>query len=150
MIYDTLAHAERYAGIHPDLSRGLRFLAESAGKNLADGRHPIDGDRLYAMVSSYATRRKEESQYEAHRRYIDIQFLLSGEELAYWTPLEGLKPSVEYSEANDAVLFPDGEGLALLLGRSRFAVFFPQDAHMPCILSNRSGNVRKIVVKVKI
>jgi biofilm protein TabA len=150
MIYDTLAHAASYAGLHADLDRGLRFLAGSARAGLADGRHEIDGDRLYAMVSSYATRRREDSKFEAHRKYIDIQFLISGRELAFWAPLAGLKPSVEYSEQSDAVLFPHGDGVPLLLGDSRFAVFFPQDAHMPCCLIDRPETVRKIVVKVRI
>jgi len=150
MIYDTLAHAAEYAGLHADLGRGLKFLVESAGKQLADGKHAIDGDRLYAVVSSYATRRKEESKFEAHRRYIDIQFLVSGRETAWWAPVAALKPCQEYSEKNDAELFPDGEGVPLLLGDSRFAVFFPQDAHMPCCLIDRPETVRKIVVKVRI
>lgn len=150
MIYDTLANAPRYAGLSADMDRGLRFLAEAAGRVPADGKHAIDGDRLYAVVSSYATRRKEESKFEAHRKYIDIQFLVSGRELAWWAPVAGLRACQEYSDQNDAALYPDGDGTPLLLGNSRFAVFFPQDAHMPCCLIDRPETVRKIVVKIRI
>jgi biofilm protein TabA len=150
MIYDTLEHAGDYMGLHTGLARGLAFLAESAAKPLEDGKHAIDGDRIYAMVSSYATKRREDGKFEAHRKYIDIQFLVTGRETALWAPLAGLSPEVEYSEQNDAVLFASGDGVPLLLGDARFAVFFPQDAHMPCCLIDRPETVRKIVVKVRI
>jgi biofilm protein TabA len=150
MIYDTLENAARYAPLHADLGRGLKFLVESAGKALADGKHVIDGDRVYAMVSSYETKGREESKYEAHRKYIDIQYLASGREIAWWTPVAGLKPCQEYGDAGDAVLFPTGDGTPLLLGGGRFAVFFPQDAHMPCCRVEKPETVRKIVVKVRV
>jgi biofilm protein TabA len=174
LIADRLDHLERYRGLHPRLDRGLealrRLASESAASRAhapADGRHELEGEELYGSLSTYVTGEAAGRSYEAHRRYIDIQAVLSGRELLYWAPLAGLAVRRAYLEAEDVAFFedPPGGGAGLLLELGVFTVLFPQDAHKPgCWAAaiagsggsagsaggaGRGGLVRKLVLKVR-
>ncbi len=92
MIADTLEHLERYRGLDPRLDRGLEALRRLAGEPAAsrarpaDGRHELEGEELYASLSTYVTGEPAGKPFEAHRRYIDIQAVLSGREVLYLGP----------------------------------------------------------------
>ena len=159
MIADTLAHLERYRGLDPRLDRGLQALRRLAAQPPEEnGRHELEGAELYASLSTYETGNPAEKSHEAHRRYIDIQAVLSGRELLYWAPLAGLVARRAYSEAEDVAFFEDpaGGGAGLLLDPGSFVVLFPQDAHKPgCRVAGGSGGtggetVRKLVLKVRV
>ncbi len=171
MIADTLDHLERYRGLDPRLDRGLEALRRLAGDAAradapaSDGRHELEGAELYASLSTYETGNPAEKSFEAHRRYIDIQAVLSGRELLYWAPLADLAVRRAYSEAEDVAFFedPPGGGAGLLLDPGSFIVLFPQDAHKPgCRVvgsggsagsaggAGRGGLVRKLVLKVRV
>jgi biofilm protein TabA len=148
MIMDTLDHAGQYCGLGPDIARALDFLGQTATTGLPEGRHAIDGDRIYAVISSYRTRQPEDIPFEAHREYVDIQYLASGAETVWWMPREGCAVRREYAAGDDIELLSDGPSLCLALHRPVFLVFFPQDAHKPGCVAGRSQDVRKIVIKV--
>ncbi len=154
MIADTLAQTARYLGLDPRLDRGLRALARLAADPPADGRRELEGEELWAGISSYQTVEPADKLFEAHRRYVDIQAVLSGGELLYWAPLAGLAARRAYSEAEDIALYenPPGGGAGLLLEPGSFVVLFPQDAHKPgCRLRAGPGlPVRKLVLKVRL
>lgn len=146
MIYDTLDHLSRYEGLHPGVLRGLRFLAETDLTAAAEGaRFELDGERLFAFVQCYETHPNETP--EAHRRYIDIQYLIEGEELVGVAPLEEMTEEVEAKPEND-IWFYHGETSPLPIGRGRFLVLFPEDAHAPCLPLGKAARVKKCVVKV--
>lgn len=149
MIYDTLEHIKQYEGLHPNLARGLRFLAETDFSKLAPGRIDIDGDDLYAMVQEYTTKRPEEVHPEAHRAYVDIQYLLAGEELMGIAPLEAMIREIEARPEGD-VWFYEGETVKVPMGEGRFVVAFPGDAHAPSVAPGDPAPARKCVVKVKL
>ncbi|HWP68788.1 MAG TPA: YhcH/YjgK/YiaL family protein, partial [Rectinemataceae bacterium] len=88
--------------------------------------------------------------YEAHRDYIDIQILLSGEELCYWTPLQGLTPRNAFDEGNDIGFYDGQGGVSFPLTPDTFAIFFPHDAHKPSCNLARKCEVRKVVIKIAI
>ena len=160
MIADRLDQLERYRGLHPRLDRGLqalrRLAAEPAASRAlapADGRHELEGEELYAVISTYATESPRTKPFEAHRRYIDIQAVLAGRETLYWAPLAGLRPRGGHSEAEDIALYEDpaGGGVGLPLEPGAFVVLFPQDAHKPgCRSGGRGETVRKLVLKVRV
>ncbi len=151
MILDSLPLWRRYAPLNPRLARGFAFL-EQLPANAAEGRHAIDGDAVYAMVQRYRTRPVAEMQLEAHRRYIDIQYLLSGREVIHWAALAGLaEPRKPYDAATDAALYattPDMTPVQLQAGQ--FAILFPDDAHAPCCAWGDPAEVLKVVVKVEV
>jgi YhcH/YjgK/YiaL family protein len=150
MILDTLSNAARYAPLGPRLARGFEWLARFQ-PGMADGRHPIDGDDVYALVQSYVTAPPSEKKWEAHRVYLDIQYLASGTETIFWAPVATLAPTTEYDSAKDYQLFADpAAATPLLLTPGSFAIFYPPDGHKPCCLAGAAGPVKKVVIKARV
>jgi YhcH/YjgK/YiaL family protein len=148
MICDHLHNAVLYANLHPGLKKGLSLLADSAILSLPDGRHLVDGERLIAMPQRYDTRLASAGKWESHRRYIDIQYILQGEELMGWANKSRLTVTEPYDPARD-VACHQGTGSLIHGPADYFAIFYPEDAHMPCLAVNdRPSPVRKIVLKV--
>ena len=147
MILDTLDRAALYHPLHPLLAAGFAFLRRPDLGALADGRHAIDGERVYAILQAYETRPWAEGSLEIHRRYMDIQCLLVGEERIGFAPLADQAVKTPYDEAKD-IAFLEGTGDPIRLRPGLFAVFFPHDAHMPGRTMDRREKVRKVVVKV--
>ena len=149
MILDRLENAGQYRALGPGLAKGLAFLAETGFCGREDGRIAIEGDDLYAILMSYKTRPSEEGRWEAHRKYLDIQCVLAGAERIGWANLGELEPDGEYDPDKDA-LFLHGVGSFFAAKAGTFAVFGPQDAHMPGLALGPPALVRKVVVKVKV
>lgn len=148
MIYDTLAHWERYKDLHPGVAAGLRWLAETDLSALADGRYEVDGDRVFVNVMSYTTLADNPTP-ERHEKYIDIFYLLEGEELVGVCPVEELGREVKANPEGDVWLH-EGRTVRFPLGNGRFAALFPGDGHAPSIGPNGPAPARKCVVKVKV
>ncbi len=149
MILDELKNAALYYGVSERLAAGLRYLQNTDLATLAPGRHEIDGDRLFAIVMHYDTKPREQAFWEAHRKYFDIQFVLAGEERMGFASLDHLTAE-PYDESKDFVP-AQGEGDYLRVPAGSFAVFGPQDAHMPSLNAGAAPQaVKKIVVKVKV
>lgn len=146
MIYDTLTHLDRYEGIHPGVMQGLRFLAQTDFSALPDGRVDIDGENVFANIMTVQTKPANDTP-EAHRRYIDIQFLVSGQEQIAVGALESMQEEVEARPEGD-IWFYHGDLDPVTIGNGRFAVLFPGDAHAPGIAVGAPATVRKVVVKV--
>jgi YhcH/YjgK/YiaL family protein len=151
MILDSLPLWRRYAALNPRLARGFEFL-EKFPSDPAVGRHEIDGDAVYALVQRYHTRPVEQMQFEAHRRYIDIQYLASGCEVIQWAPLASLAAATKpYDAVTDAALYATTPGMApMQLQVGQFAILFPDDAHAPCCAWGDPAEVLKVVVKVEV
>lgn len=149
MILDLLTHASAYAGACPGLAEGFRYLRETDCAQIAAGRYPIDGTRIHAIVQDYDTKPYADGFLEIHQRYIDIQFLVSGEELIGYAPFTSQPVRTPYNAEKD-IAFLQGASDPVRLTPGFFAVFFPQDAHMPGRTAGASVRVRKVVVKVAV
>ncbi len=150
MIYDKIDNLEIYVGISEDIRLGLEWLRD-VNPDIEKGIHEIS-PRVKAIVSEYTTKEVNENGYEAHREYIDIQYLLKGYEKICCLPLEYLRETKPYLLEKDAVFYEEA-GLKpqeMIIGNGYFAIFYPQDGHMPCLISNLSEEVRKVVLKVKL
>ena len=108
--------------------------------------------RVKAIVSEYITKVINENGYEAHRDYIDIQYLISGKEVINSLPLEYLKEIKPYNKEIDAAFYEatNIKPQELLLGNGYFAILFPQDGHMPQLSVDMPMKVKKVVLKVKV
>jgi YhcH/YjgK/YiaL family protein len=127
------------------------FLRSGDLTKLAPGRHDIDGENIYAMMNEYTTKDPDSALFEAHRKYIDIQFMVSGNELIGLAPLSSKTDVTQpYSDEGDAELFHVKESKSLKASPGRFFIFFPDDAHSPGIRDGAAMPVRKVVVKVKV
>ena len=146
MIYDKLENLESYRGLAPRVLAGLEALRDTDFAALADGDYPLDGDKLYMKVMTLSTKAVNDRP-EAHKRYIDIQYVLEGEERIGVAALDDMDCEVEANPAGD-IWFYRGTTSELPLSGSRFVVLFPQDAHAPCIAVGEPKTIRKVVVKV--
>ena len=80
MVYDDIGNAAIYYGLDEGIQKGLEFLQSNELSSWPDGEHEIDGENVYAVLRSYQTKPPAECRWEAHKKYIDIQYLISGEE----------------------------------------------------------------------
>lgn len=147
MVCDLIEHATRYFGYHPRFERAFTWLRTTDLHALPTGRTTLDGDRLFANVDEYTTRPIEPCRLEAHRRYLDIQYMVRGVEQIGYTVLDGLDVLVPYDESRDVGFYKGGFD-RFTLREGMFAVFAPHDAHAPQIAAAEPIAVRKIVVKV--
>lgn len=148
MIYDRFENLTLYCQPGTRLYRALVYARDVDGRT-EDGRTDLDGDRLYASVATYETEPREERRFEVHRKYLDVQVLLEGEE-SIDVSLERNLPVVEaYDEKRDVLfLAPPQQVASLPMRPGFFAVFFPHDTHRPGCHLRDKRRVRKIVVKV--
>lgn len=150
MIYDKLNNIALFKGLSTDIYEGLLFL-NTASKDLENGVYVIN-PRVKAIVSEYTTKEVNEYGYEAHREYIDIQYLITGEEKICCLPLEYLQETKPYNEENDAAFYKEAtfKSQELIIGNGYLTILFPQDGHMPQMCVKEPSTVKKVVVKVKI
>ena len=148
MIYETLNHWKQYEHVHPGIAAGLKFLAETDLTTLADGHYELDGDRVFVNVMSYETK-AENPTPERHEKYVDIFYLLEGEEEVAVCPIEELGETVLANPDGD-IWLQKGEGVHLPLGSGRFIALFPGDGHAPSIGPHGPAPARKCVVKVRL
>ena len=151
MIVHKLRDWARYEGVD-DLRLAYDFLEHHDLLTLADGRHEIDGDRAFALVSTYEPKPATDCRFETHQRYADVVYLAEGEEMIGYEPLEALQGSEAYDEGKDLQFHATPDLYTpVLLEAGDVAVFFPEDGHLPGVrLSPTASQVKKIVVKVRV
>ena len=146
MILDVLENAHRYLDLHKGFAMAFEFLGRPDLKELPVGTYKIDGERVYAMVAKDPGGKKEDSLLETHEKYIDIQLVLAGTDTMGWKPKSlCTQPATEYDPKTDLQFFMDEPDVWLPTPGGAFAIFFPEDAHMPLI---SSGQIHKVVVKI--
>jgi len=147
MIIDLLHNSDHYSPLSSRFAAGLAFLKGMDFGALKPGRNDIDGDLLYVMCQEYESRPMEKGVWESHRAYADIQFVVEGEELIGYAPLESMRIKDAYRADGDYALH-EGTGDFIRLRAGQFGIFLPQDVHMPAIAVAKPSPVKKAVVKV--
>ena len=147
MIVDDIRNASAYGWLGAGTRAALDYLAVTDLSGLAPGRHDIDADRVFALVQRYETKPRSTGEWEAHRKFIDVQYVIEGIELMGYAPIGGLTVTRPYAEDKDFELLA-GAGDFLTARPGMFFIFHPGDAHMPCIAPAKPAPVRKIVIKV--
>jgi len=127
------------------------FLKNNDLSALEAKRHDIDGNNLYVSITDYNTKNVEDANYEAHRKYADIQYVVSGREQIGIVPIS-MKDQIvqEYNGTNDIEFFTVKEAKNHPADPGVFFVFFPGDAHEPGLKVDSVAAVRKVVVKVSL
>lgn len=151
MILDYINNCNRYATINERFSSAFHWLNTTNLAKLQLGRYDILEDDVYALVQSYTTCKKEDRIMEAHQKYIDIQYIVSGKEIVYFA-CDNIDLTLKENllEDSDSLLyFPNGTYTACHLSPDVFAIYFPNEYHMPCCELGEPYDVKKIVIKVK-
>jgi YhcH/YjgK/YiaL family protein len=126
----------------------IAFLHDTDLKNLSAGRHEIDGDNVYAMVTEAPTKDLDSTKFESHRKYIDVQYVIDGEEKIGVQPVANATVTEPYDDAKDIAHY-SGEGKVYDATPETFFIFFPTDAHRPGITPGGNKPDKKLVIKVR-
>ncbi len=131
--------------------KAFNFLKNNDLSKLELKRYDIDGDNLYATVSEYMSKNADSTNFEAHRKYIDIQYVVSGKEIINIVPLASESTIITpYDAARDIEFMKYSNVVNFKATPSEFFIFFPDDAHRPGLRDEQSAPVRKIVIKLKV
>ena len=148
MILSALSQSPSYAALHPLFPRAFDYIRNTDLFALAPGRYNIVGDDLIAIVERVQAKTKEVAKLEAHRKYIDIQLVLEGDETMGWKPLaDCLNPVSEHSMEKDIRFFHDAPASWVAVPPDHFCIFLPEDAHAPLV---GDGTIRKVIFKVAV
>ena len=128
--------------------KAFAFLRDTDLQTLTNGRHNIDGDNVYALVTEAPSKDYDKTAFESHKNYIDLQYVITGEEKMGRTPAESLKVDRPYVERND-IAYYIGDGKIYPVPQNSFLLFFPGEAHRPNITPGGNKVVKKVVIKIK-
>ncbi|NQU87761.1 MAG: YhcH/YjgK/YiaL family protein [Mariniphaga sp.] len=128
--------------------QAINFLKSSDLENMPVGRQELEREHLFVIVDEYTSKDKSETRYESHRKYLDIQYVISGKEIMGLTTAEKVKITDPYFDGNDIIFYEYEGGDYILASPSNFLVFFPEDIHRPTIAVEEGEPVKKIVVKI--
>lgn len=146
MIFDRQDNYHLYSTISPLLAQAFSYILSTDLQTLAAGHYAIEGKNLYAIVSEYATKPPALGKWEAHRRYIDLQYMVRGTEHIGFAPIARMKHGAY--DADKDCMFLEGSGDFLTLRKGDFMVLRPDDAHMPGIAVDGPSPVKKAVFKI--
>ncbi len=148
MILDRLENAEHYYAMHPNFEKAFAFLRQSNLAALPAERYDIDGDRVFCMISKGPGRSRAEAKLEAHRKYIDIQYVIAGSDDMGWKPTADCElVETAYNAEKDIEFFNDEPDSWTEVPAASFVIFFPQDAHAPLV---GSKEIHKAVLKIAV
>ena len=150
MIFDNIKNCKTYYGAHPKFEKAFSFIEKAFSENLEVGKYEIDGKEIYAFIQEYESKLIENSLFEGHENYIDIQCIMEGREIMGNMEISNAVIRTEYNPERDFAIYERNEfATYCVAGRGDFSVFFPQDIHSPGVsYKNEPSKIRKIVVKV--
>ena len=152
MIIDKLENAPKYYKLGQDLEIGLKYLQATDLKSAACQKHVLDGEILWANVQDMDTKNPETTPWEIHRKYTDIQYVITGKERMDWANKEFFIGDGEYSSESDIqfgnVSQNATEG-SVIVNEGYFVIFTSNDAHKPALWVNSPEKVKKVIVKVR-
>ena len=148
MIIDTLKNARLYYGVSKGIEKALKYLENTDFTNLLYGEYEIESDKIFAKVQENLTKPIEIGKWEAHKRYIDVQFVIKGIEIMGYSNISVMQITEQYDKNIDC-MFLEGKGDFFKVHEGSFVVFTPVDVHMACIANEKPQKVKKVIVKVQ-
>jgi YhcH/YjgK/YiaL family protein len=148
MIIDKIENSGLYLNLGTRIAKAFKYLNSADLSEIKPGRYEIEDDNIYAIVNEYKTKDAKDCKLEAHRKFIDIQYICSGMELVGVASFVNQTPVEEYDENRDCVFFNE-ETSYIKMTAGMFAVFFPDDLHMPGVKADSVSEVKKVVIKVR-
>jgi YhcH/YjgK/YiaL family protein len=151
VIIDTLNNIKFYKELLPQLLDVEKFILAYKNKiEVECGKYLIDNENIFALIQKYLTRDSKDNKWETHQEYIDVQFVLRGEESIGYAPIKDLVLTEDFTEGNDIAFYKAPENYTnTVLSQGMFAIFYPEEGHLPCCISKTASNVIKIVFKIK-
>lgn len=150
MIASDIKHLRRQAGKNSLLAKAFDFLERDDLETLPDGTIEIEGNSVFAIVQRYETSLNEVPRFEYHKKYIDLQYVVSGSEVIGWIPADRIRITDPYDEQRDIAFgeAPADQWSSVSLQKGQAALLYPEDGHAPRLAKERSTPVLKIVIKI--
>ena len=145
---DTLSFAEHYKRYPERWKLAFDYLSNVKKDSLIVGKKFLSED-VFVSVDEYRTKKKEDVLFESHRRYIDLQYVIEGEEYIGFSHYP-VKEVVPYNVERDITFYNANIEQLLKADAGHFFIFFPTDLHQPCIAAEQCKRVKKIVIKIRI
>ena len=152
MIVDKIENLRLYEGAIEGLKEANDFLEDFLKGEKKEGKYEIDGENVFAFVSRYEPNTfSDDMKFEAHRKYIDLQAIIEGDERIDWANLNEVEEvSEEFSKGGDIAFYKGEEKIKICLHAGEAALLLPLDAHKPGIRFTDCKNVLKAVVKIRV
>jgi YhcH/YjgK/YiaL family protein len=150
MVTDFLTNLGKYKSLLSVPDKVLGWLSGVELQNLSTGKHLIDGDSIYALIQEYQTCPAGDKYWESHKKYTDLQIVISGEEFMGYIPSTGLNVLSPYDEAKDISFYENETPPCSLVHvtAGHFCLFFPGEVHKPGLTQTAAGTVKKAVLKI--
>lgn len=146
---DAVSFAVQYHKNKGQWDKMSAFIRETDLAAIEPGKYTIDGDDIYAIITEAPSKTFEQSGWEAHRKYIDLQYIISGKEKMGIVSLSEATVTKPYDDEKDYALF-SAKGRYYTATPEAFFLFFPNDVHRPNILVKGHEMVKKLVIKIRI
>jgi YhcH/YjgK/YiaL family protein len=151
MIIDKLANNKLYRNLHPRFQEAFDFLERSDLGELNSGRIDLKGEELFVLINSYTTKKNELNVLEAHKKYIDLQYVVQGTEGIDYEIYDNHAIHKEYDQKEDYILYKPKDSSTVKLDTNHFALLYPEDLHLPTVAFNDvPSEIKKIVIKILI
>lgn len=149
MIYGNIKNTEEYKFLNTDLQKCFEYIKNNDLKNLEKGTYEICGNDLFVNIVEYETTTEDKRFWEAHKNYLDLHFMLDGEEIINVNFIDNMK-QIEFVEKDDFLSLEGNKKSSILLEEGDFLICYPNDAHMTAIKVSDSKKIKKAIFKVKI
>lgn len=150
MIVDQISNYDLYKGMDVKVDKAIEYIQNTKFQYLNTGMQEVDGEELFFNLIEYETKEEEERFWESHKKYIDVHYILDGEEFVGYEQFERMSLKEDYNEQDDFFLLEGKLQTKVKLQKGDFMICYPQDVHMTGIKVNEKHMVRKVVFKVKI
>ncbi len=128
--------------------KAIAFLNDPKLDTLKPGKYVIDGDNVYATITNAPSKTFDQSAWESHRNYIDLQYVIRGKEKIGVAPVSSATIIKPYDASRDAANY-NTYGRFYIAAPGEFLLFFPGDAHRPNIKVESYDTVKKLVIKIR-
>lgn len=152
MIVDNIGNFEKYSALDKKFEKSFEFIKKVAAENLPAGKYQLENDgALHAIVQEYDSKAPENAKIEGHEKYIDIQYVISGEEVIEVFDISKAVVKTPYNPDKDVTFYENCvDASKIVLQAGEYAILYPNDIHKPGMQYKCSTPVKKVIVKVKI
>lgn len=149
MIIDNIKNAEKYVKLHPSFKAAFEALFEITPET-PDEKITVDGDNIFVNLATYTNKNVDECLFESHKKYIDIQYVITGGELIDVCEADNLKATDDRLDTDDIAFYENTDVFSTAyLGGGDFVILFPGEAHRPCVAPDGKGiKTKKAVAKI--
>ncbi|MBX9853345.1 MAG: YhcH/YjgK/YiaL family protein [Cytophagaceae bacterium] len=132
-----------------NLQTAVKYYVNSDTGILKTGRYNICDDKLIAIVNSYQTKSPQEAIWESHRKYVDVQYIISGKEKMGFSPISSMKMKRPYKDEDDCIFY-EGNGKHFTMQEGKLVICTPGDVHKPGLNPVDPAIVKKLIFKVHV